>query len=73
MARVRDVTAAAAAGSRLSVSSTSTNTGRAPSRTMTPAVAKNDSGVVTTSVPGPTPSAISVASSASVPELTPTA
>jgi hypothetical protein len=36
-------------------------------------VAKNDSGVVTISSPGPQPSAIAIASSASVPELVPTA
>ena len=34
---------------------------------MAPAVAKNDSGVVTTSSPAPTPSAISATRSASVP------
>jgi hypothetical protein len=35
--------------------STSTNTGRAPARTMTFAVATHDSAVVITSSPGPTP------------------
>jgi hypothetical protein len=73
-ARVRGPTAAAAAwGSALSVASTSANTGRAPTRTIAPTVAKNDSGVVTISSPGPQPSAIAIASSASVPELVPTA
>ena len=66
--------AAAALGSRLSVAgSTSANTGVAPRRTIAPAVAKNENGVVTTSSPGPTPQAISAASSASVPDETPTA
>jgi hypothetical protein len=32
----------------------STNTGRAPTRAIEPAVAKNENGVVTTSSPGPT-------------------
>ena len=38
--------------------SMSTNTGRAPSLAIEPAVAKNENGVVTTSSPGPTSSAI---------------
>ena len=37
------------------------------------AVAKKLKGVVSTRVPGPTPSALSASASASVPELTPTA
>jgi hypothetical protein len=40
---------------------------------MHPAVAKNEYGDVTTSSPGPTPSAINAASRASVPEDTPMA
>jgi len=40
---------------------------------MTPAEAKNEKGDVTTSSPGPTPSAISATSRASVPEETPIA
>ena len=48
----------------------STNTGRAPSLAIEPAVAKNENGVVTTSSPAPTPSAINAASSASVPDET---
>ena len=51
----------------------STNTGRAPTREMQPAVAKNVYGVVITASPGPIPRAISAASWASVPELMPTA
>jgi hypothetical protein len=71
---VRGPTAAATAwGSALRLASTSANTGRAPTRTIAPTVAKNDSGVVTISSPGPQPSAIAIASSASVPELVPTA
>ena len=75
IALVRGVIAAASLrGSRLkSRGSMSTNTGRAPSRWITPAVAKKVNGVVITSSPGPTPSAISAASSASVPEETATA
>ena len=61
-------------GSMLKVAgSMSTKTGRAPSRAMAPAVAKNVYGVVTTSSPGPIPRAIIAASSASVPEEMPTA
>jgi len=58
-ARVRGVTAAAtAAGSMQSVSgSTSTNTGRAPARTITLAVAGHVSGVVMTSSSSPPPTA----------------
>ena len=51
----------------------STKTGRAPSREMTPAVAKNEYAVVTTSSPGPISSAINDASKASVPDETPMA
>ena len=66
--------AAAAAGSRLKLSgSTSANTGRAPRRAMQPTVAKKESGVVTTSSPWPTPSAINATSRASVPDDTPMA
>ncbi|MNR09571.1 hypothetical protein D3C85_1257780 [compost metagenome] len=50
--------------------STSTNTGTAPSSTMTSAVATNVNEVVMTSSPAFTPSAISAISSASVPEAT---
>src|SRR5687768_11768737 len=75
MAFVFDVmTDAIARASILNVPrSMSTNTGRAPSLAIAPAVAKNENGVVTTSSPGPTSSAINAASSASVPEDTPTA
>ena len=60
--------------SRLNVAgSMSTNTGRAPSRAIDPAVAKNEYGEVTTSSPGPIFSAISAASNASVPDDTPMA
>ena len=55
--------------SMFSVSSrTSTKTGVAPTREMQPAVAKNEYVLVTTSSPGPMPSAISAARIASVPE-----
>ena len=50
--------------------SISTNTGVAPSRTMTSAVATNVNGVVITSSPGPIPSAIRLMSRASVPLAT---
>ena len=72
MARVRGVIAArTASGSRLQVTgSMSTSTGVAPSRAMHPAVAKNEYVLVMTSSPGPMPSAISTASSASVPDDT---
>ena len=46
----------------------STNTGRAPARTTTLAVATQDSGVVMTSSPGFTPASSSASSSAPVPE-----
>ena len=51
----------------------STRTGRAPTRQIVPAVAKNEYVVVTTSSPGPMFSAMRAASSASVPEETPMA
>ena len=74
-ALVRGVTAAAsAAGSRLKVAgSMSANTGLAPTRWAQPAVAKKLNGVVTTSSPWPTPSAIRATSRASVPDDTPSA
>ena len=50
--------------------STSTKTGRAPTRQMTSAVATKVKGVVMTSSPGPTPKAIKLIRSASVPEAT---
>ena len=50
--------------------STSTNTGFAPSSTIISAVATKVNGVVITSSPGLTPSAISAISSASVPLAT---
>jgi hypothetical protein len=57
--------------SRLQLSgSMSTNTGRAPSSTITSTVAAKVKGVVITSSPAPTPSAISEISSASVPLAT---
>ena len=65
---------ATACGSRLKVcASMSANTGVAPVRAMHPAVAKNVKGVVMTSSPGPTSSAMSAASKASVPLETPMA
>jgi hypothetical protein len=72
MARVRGVIASSIRpGAMLQVAgSMSTNTGTAPSSTMTSAVAMNENGVVMTSWPGRTPSAISEMSSASVPEAT---
>ena len=72
IARVRGVIAAStAAGSRLQVTgSMSTSTGVAPTRTMHPAVAKNEYVLVITSSPGPTPSAINTARMASVPDET---
>ena len=48
--------------------STSTNTGRAPTSSTTLAVATQDSGVVITSCPGPTPARRRPTSSAAVPE-----
>src|SRR6185295_16905611 len=51
----------------------STNTGVAPTRAIAPAVAKNVYGVVMTSSPAPMFSAIRHASSASLPDETPTA
>ena len=61
-------------GSMLKVSgSISAKTGTAPSRAIEPAVAKKVNDGQTTSSPGPTPYAISVQSSASVPLLTPMA
>ena len=63
-----------AATSMLKVaSSTSTNTGVAPTREMAPAVAKNVYGVVKTSSPGPISSAISARISASEPDAQPIA
>ena len=53
--------------------SMSTKTGRPPRRETTPADAKKLNGLVMTSSPGPTPSAISATKSASVPEETPSA
>ena len=75
IARVRGVMAArTASGSRLYVTgSISTSTGVAPTRDTHPAVAKKEYVLVTTSSPGPMPSAISTASSASVPDDTLTA
>ena len=75
MALVRGVIAAAMAEtSMLNVAgSISTRTGRAPSLTMAPAVAKNEYVVVMTSSPGEIPSAISASRTASVPEDTATA
>src|SRR5437763_9269959 len=72
MARVRDVIfASISSGAMLQVTgSMSTNTGVAPSRTMTSAVAMKVNGVVMTSSPGLSPRAISAISSASVPEAT---
>src|SRR6184192_1270956 len=69
IARVRGVSAAAtAAGSMLKVSgSTSTKTGVPPALWIAPAVAKNVNGVVITSSPGSSRSALSASSSASVP------
>ncbi len=69
MARVRGVIAASiAVASILQVSgSISTNTGFAPSRTITSAVAAKVNGVVMTSSPGLMSSAINEISSASVP------
>src|SRR6188508_1982241 len=51
----------------------STSFGVAPRRETAPAVAKNENVGVMTSSPGPTPSAISATSSASVPDDRPTA
>ena len=51
----------------------SANTGRPPRRATAPAVAKKVNGVVTTSSPGRSSSAISSTSRASVPELSPMA
>src|SRR5262245_3819774 len=75
IALVRGVIAAiAAAGLMLKVSgSMSTSTGCAPSRATQPAVAKNEYVLVTTSSPGPISSAISAASTASVPDDMPRA
>ena len=69
MARVRGVMAASmrAASIRPVSGSTSTNTGRPPSRTITSAVAAKVNGVVITSSPLCKPSAIRLMSSASVP------
>jgi len=53
--------------------SMSTSFGVAPRRTIQPAVAKNENVEVTTSSPGPMPSAIIATSNASVPEETPIA
>ena len=55
------------------VGSMSTNTGRAPSRHTAPAVAKNVKLGITTSSPGPIPSAINGNNSASLPDAQPTA
>ncbi|MBK8940565.1 MAG: hypothetical protein IPM79_23870 [Polyangiaceae bacterium] len=75
MARVLSVMAARTAlGSRLYVSgSMSAKTGVAPTRRIAPAVAKKDSGVVMTSSPAPSSSAMSETSSASEPDDTPIA
>jgi hypothetical protein len=75
MAFVRGVMArATASGSTLNVAgSMSTSTGVAPSRTIEPAVAKNEYVDVTTSSPGPTSCAMSATSTASVPDDTATA
>ena len=75
IARVRGVIAASAAsGLMLNVSgSMSTSTGVAPSRATQPAVAKNEYVLVTTSSPGPMSSAMSAASTASVPDDRPSA
>jgi hypothetical protein len=72
MARVRGVIAARTrSASSISVwSSTSTKIGVAPTRDTQPAVAKKENVGVITSSPGPTPSAISATSSASVPDET---
>ena len=72
MALVRGVIAArVCAGSMLNVAgSMSTSTGVAPTRTIAPAVAKNENVVVTTSSPAPMPSAMSASRSASVPDDT---
>ena len=69
IARVLDVTAAStASGSMLKVSgSISTNTGLPPELAMAPAVAKNVNGVVMTSSPVASSSALSGSNSASVP------
>ena len=74
-ARVRAVTARSAkSGSRFMLSSsTSTNTGSAPTWLMASAVAKKVNGVVITSSPGPMPRARRAMTRASVPELQPTA
>ena len=53
--------------------SMSTKTGSAPTELIDSAVAKKVNGVVITSSLGPTPSARSARTSASVPELTPMA
>src|SRR5919197_2889183 len=68
-AAVRSVTAAASAsGSRLSVrGSMSANTGRAPSNSITLALATNENGEVTTSSPADTPTARSARCSPAVP------
>ena len=50
----------------------STNNGEAPRRVIDETVEKNVNGVVMTASPGPTPSAISAKSKASLPEATPT-
>ena len=70
IARVRAVIAASIfeASIRQVSGSMSTNTGRAPSSTIISAVAAKVNGVVTTSSPGPMPSAIRLISSASVPD-----
>ncbi|TXT21923.1 MAG: hypothetical protein FD138_3921 [Planctomycetota bacterium] len=75
IAFVRGVIAAStASGSTLNVTgSMSTNTGFAPSRQIELAVAKNVNGLVMTSSPGPTPSAIRARISASVPDAQPIA
>ena len=75
IALVRGVIAAStAAGSRLNVSgSMSAKTGVAPTRWIELAVAKNVNGLVITSSPGPTSSAISARIRASVPDAQPMA
>src|ERR1044072_1630458 len=75
MTFVRGVIASATRdGSRLYVrGSISTNMGRAPSRAMQAAVAKNENGVVITSSPALTSSAIKASSKASEPDAQPIA
>ena len=70
-ARVRGVVRRAiSAGSRLSVSSISANTGRAPTRTIAVKHAIQLHAVTITSSPGPIPAAAIATSNAPVPLLT---